>query len=195
MYLLVILPHRRFVGIQFRLDLRGLIAGCPIQILLRIGKLIRVQSELRFCHFQIAFVIPAGVPFLGVRQFNCAVMRLNVILVLSDELLQLRNPFRKRQGIASESEVLCIKRGLAQRRRECLVYFVVRKSLGFLRKLLLLRGHGERSKGLRSLPRTHIHNGFLPDRGVGVIFCIQEREVSHRIARRPRKHKAHCQQR
>ena len=54
--LLVVLLHRGFVRGQLSLNLGRLVPGGSIEILLRIGKLIRVQPELSFRHIQIAVV-------------------------------------------------------------------------------------------------------------------------------------------
>ncbi len=64
--LAVVLAHRRFMCGKFTLNLRALVAGCALQIKLRIGEFVGIKPELSLGDFEIVSICGrAGAPFFA----------------------------------------------------------------------------------------------------------------------------------
>ncbi len=88
-----------FVRGQFVLDLRAVIAGGTLEIVLRIGEFVGVEAELGLGDFEVVSSRPGRRGFRGTGgRLQCSSDALHLRLILHDELLELLRSFARAPG-------------------------------------------------------------------------------------------------
>ena len=164
---------------EFLLDALAVVAAGAGKVLLGVRQFVRIETQLRLGHVQIACAIAGRHGGLG--RFG---EKIHASLVVVNGLLDPRGLLRKGQRVAGQS--VALHAGLAQSRREGLVHFMVGVALGRARVLGFLRRDGQRGQGLRGLPGTQIHQGVLAAAGTHRLARPREkRQMDHGVARVP----------
>jgi len=186
---------------QFALNLRAVVAGGAVQIELRIGQFICVQSQLRLGNIYIVLV-DSGL----CRTFCLACggtgslgQAIGLRLIVMHELIELRDLLRERQRLSRELAILCLQAFLAQRRGKSLIHFMIGKALGLARVPVLFRADGQRGQSLRRLPGAQIDQDLHASAGARRM-CLrsQKRQMLHGVARgegEDHAQRQHCEQR
>lgn len=144
---------------EFALNLSAVVTGDSIEIALRIGELVGVQSQLGFGDLKIVTGYGRRAGFR--RRLRLGGEAVDLCLVLRHKLLEFGYFLRERQSISGKNPVLRRSVCLAKSCVKSLIHFVIGKSQGIVRELCFLCGNRQRSQSLRRLPGTQIDECLL----------------------------------
>jgi hypothetical protein len=118
-----------------------------------------------------------------------------LLLILTDQLLQLIHALGERERVAGEFAILSLNCGQAKRTGESLIDLVIGEPFGLARVLVFLGRNREGGKGLCRLPRPKVDDGLLDPGGTTILSGRgRDWKVQHGVPRGPPKDETQDQQ-